>query len=120
MMNAIERVIERKIPNLKRSDELVGNRKRLMNEHKLDTLIDPALPSWAVRLLADSGIGASVKIEMVLTHHFDITGEVASERYVCPKELPKVRKPTKIEIDKFKSQQAKIAERYIRSRRKGK
>lgn len=119
-MNAIERVIERKIPNLKRSDELAGSRRRLMKEHRLDTLTDPALPSWAAKLLADSGIGASVRIEMVLTHHFDITGETVSERYVCPKELPKVRKPTRVEIDKFKKQQAKIAERYIRNRRKGK
>lgn len=119
-MNAIERVIERKIPNLKRGDELVQSRKRLMKENRLDTLTDPALPSWAVKLLSDSSIGASIRIEMVLTHHFDITGDVASERYVCPKELPAVRKPTKVEIDKFRKQQAKTAERYIRNRRKGK
>lgn len=119
-MNAIERVIERKIPNLRRGDELARSRKRLLKENKLDILTDPALPSWAIKLLSDSSIGASIRIEMTLTHHFDITGEMVSERYVCPKELPAVRKPTKIEIDKFKKQQAKIAERYIRNRRKGK
>ena len=119
-MNAIERVIERKVPNLKNGDKLARSRKRLVKENSLDTLTDPALPSWAVKLLSDSSIGASIRIEMVLTHHFDITGEMVSERYVCPKDLPAVRKPTKVEIDKFKKEQAKIAERYIRNRRKSK
>ena len=119
-MNAIERVIERKIPNLRRGDELAHSRNRLLKENRLDTLTDPSLPSWAVKLLSDSSIGASIRIEMVLTHHFDITGEMVSERYVCPKELPVARKPTKVEIEKFKKQQAKIAERYIRNGRKSK
>lgn len=118
-MNAIERVVAMKAPTLKSGDELAKSRDALVKRHRLERMFDPALPRWAAELLSDSEIGASVRIAMVLTHHFDITGEVASERYVC-KEVPKTRRPTKIEMERFRDGQKKAADRYIRNRRKSK
>lgn len=117
MRNAIERVIERKAPFLKRGDNLASNAKRIIKAHPLDTLTDPAVPSWALKILSNSSIGALTRIEMVMTHHFDITGVVPDERLTCPEVIP-AHKPTKFELERFREGQAKLARRYLRNKRK--
>lgn len=85
--NAIERVMDEK----KVRDHygvLAGKIKsEILANHPIDELKDPPVPDWVVGLLTEQLVGYRTRIKMVLMHHFDITNDRPSKRFVSDKEM---------------------------------
>lgn len=62
----------------------------LRNDHRLDPDNDQPMPKWATDLLRDSRIGYRLRVRIVLTHQYDLTGDVScqAETYNAPKRKP--------------------------------
>lgn len=117
MENAIERtfklsgVIERygeKVPELCAS---------MVRNHPLDCEKDQPIPQWALDIMKDKTVGYRTRIRIVMTHHFDITGESPSWRFVPPKSMKEAppRDPPK-SLVALREKNRQKAEEYLKSK----
>lgn len=119
--NAIERTMERKtMVEFLGKDEAEKTTQRLLAAHPLDDRKDAPIPEWALNIMKDKTIGYRTRIKIVMMHHWDITGENPSWRFVQPSDM-KNTPPRKAPewLEKHRDKQTKIADEYIEKQRKG-
>lgn len=118
MENAIERVLSMDAVAKHYGDAIEGIKKNMLASHPLDCEKDQPLPKWATDILKDKSVGYRTRIRIAMMHHFDITGESPSWRFVQPKDMREAppRDPPKELVDLRSKNKAK-AEEYLK--RKG-
>ena len=85
-------------------------RDKMLAAHPLDDEHDAPLPNWAVQILKDPSVGYRTRIRIAMTHHWDITGENPSWRFVQPmdmKSAPPKPPPTWLQ------EQRELAKQYL-------
>ena len=118
MENAIERVLSMNAVVKHYGVDIEDIKKNMLASHPLDCEKDQPLPKWATDILKDKSVGYRTRIRIVMMHHFDITGESPSWRFVQPKDMKEAppRDPPK-ELVELRSKNKAKAEEYFK--RKG-
>jgi len=93
--------------------------ERMLVAHPLDDDKDAPLPKWAVNLLKDPSVGYRTRIRIVMTHHWDITNENPSWRFVQPKDMKEAPpKSTPVWLQAFRENKQKVAREYLAKQKK--
>lgn len=113
--NAIARVMAHKSVIMHYGEE--GAKKiteQLLRDHPLNDETDKELPPWAIDILKDASIGYRTRIRIAMTHHWDITGENPSWRFVQPKDMREAPpKPPPDWLTEFREKKKQVAKNYI-------
>lgn len=86
----------------------------LLKDHPLDEENDKPLPEWAIGIMKDKRIGYRTRIKIVMMHHWDITGENPSWRFVQPSDMkntPEREAPK--DVKDFRMKQKEKADEYL-------
>ena len=121
-MNAIERVMTRGSIERRYGKEATARKLReMLINIPLDEEHDAELPEWAIRMLIEKSVGYRTRISMVLTHHWDITGDNPSFRFVKQREMDMAPpKPIPRWLAEFRERRMQIANEYINKQRERK
>lgn len=88
--------------------------EQMLLAHPLDDEHDAPIPKWAAQLLKDKSVGYRTRIKIVMTHHWDITGENPSWRFVPPKDMKEAPpKPPPTWLQSFREKKKKEARDFL-------
>lgn len=89
-------------------------KERMLCAHPLDEEKDAPLPQWAVQILKDPSVGYRTRIRIAMTHHWDITGENPSWRFVQPSDMKNSPpKPPPSWLQAHRAKKIEIAKKYL-------
>lgn len=86
----------------------------MLSAHPLNDDTDAPLPKWAINIMKDKSVGYRTRIKIVMTHHWDITGENPSWRFVQPSEMKSAPPKQPPEwLEKFRESKKAVARDYL-------